>query len=831
MLPYSTQAEYEALLKEQVRIEEQASHDALLKGLQQVREAVDQGRVSDIPIGRRLIASAFEVLLPIMKEFYDSRARGTAGKYQALVRRVDVEIVTAIVLRQMLNAAIAGYHDPVKARISDVLRGIGWAVEMEALVADLKDFAPAYTEKTLKYLDDGFTSAPQHRRRTLMSASKNTGVDFEPWTSDEKIAVGRSLCSTAFETGLFRWVEVQVGKGTPTYYLSVSEAVQEHLEALASDPQMHNAWVYPPCVIPPQPWTSFWEGGYHTLGLTKRCTLMHIRGRTRQQRQWILEHLKADTAAPARAAANAAQSVPYRVNTRVLEVLGDALAAGTGLLGLPRTLSMPKPQFPHMEDWIKDNASTEELEAFQAWKDKMCTWYEFEKKRKGMHSGITGKLRELRKYSEYKCLYFPTFFDWRGRLYFRSTLNPQSADAIKGCLDLAEGRPLGERGLYWLRVHVANCCGFDKHDNDIREQWTKDNWRSIEEFLDDPINIQAPEPDTAFSLLQAGWALQEALDLPNPAEYICHVPVAQDATCSGLQHFSAMLKDPIGALYTNLVDNGTDKKSDIYMKVAEGAQRTFCELETDEVILDYWKDKPISRSMAKRPVMVYVYGGTLKSTMDYVVVDMLSSGYAPVLDSDGTVLYSAHKLSVGIGKALRLGVEETVPSAAAGMRYLQRLCRWAVDAEGKGKELSWISPVGIPVVNWAEGYIEKRVNIRSMGIYHVTVSMRSGEYDCRKATSAVAPNFIHSLDGAHLCKVINAADCSIVPIHDSFATHPDKVDELRDVLVQQFYSMYKDDVLALIDTGVQIREDRELERPVFGNLDISAVLTARFPFC
>ena len=257
MLPYSTQAEYEALLKEQVRIEEQASHDALLKGLQQVREAVDQGRVSDIPIGRRLIASAFEVLLPIMKEFYESRARGTAGKYQSLIRRVDVEIVTAIVLRQMLNAAIAGYHDPVKARISDVLRGIGWAVEMEALVADLKDFAPAYTEKTLKYLDDGFTSAPQHRRRTLMSASKNTGVDFEPWTSDEKIAVGRTLCSTAFETGLFRWVEVQVGKGTPTYYLSVSETVQEHLEALASDPQMHNAWVYPPCVIPPQPWTPF----------------------------------------------------------------------------------------------------------------------------------------------------------------------------------------------------------------------------------------------------------------------------------------------------------------------------------------------------------------------------------------------------------------------------------------------------------------------------------------------------------------------------------------------------------------------------------------------
>ena len=82
-----------------------------------------------------------------------------------------------------------------------------------------------------------------------------------------------------------------------------------------------------------------------------------------------------------------------------------------------------------------------------------------------------------------------------------------------------------------------------------------------------------------------------------------------------------------------------------------------------------------------------------------------------------------------------------------------------------------------------------------------------------------------------LPELTRSSAVSIVPIHDSFATHPDKVDELRDVLVQQFYSMYKDDVLALIDTGVQIREDRELERPVFGDLDISAVLTARFPFC
>lgn len=835
MLPYNTQEEYEVLLKEQVRLEDEAAHDALLKGLQQINSAVEQGRVDELPLGRRLLAAAYEEYYPQLVELLKERPRSLRSKYLALIRRVDPEITAAVVLREMINSAIAGYQDPIKGHIASVLRRIGWSVEMEALVSDLQDFAPAYTDKTLKYLDSGFTRSPLHRRTTLLKASKNTGIDFEPWSSDEKIAVGRMLCELAFNTGLFRWVPVQVGKGQPTYYLSVADEVQQHLETLANDPHMHNAWVLPACVIPPQPWENFWEGGYHTLGLTRRCTLMKVQGRSRKLRKWIIERLHSGAAAPAIAAANKAQAVAYRVNTRVLSVLGDAMADGSGLLGLPRTLPLPKPQFPMLEDWVKAEATPAELERFQAWKDKMSDWYTFETVRQGQHCGMRTSLMQLRKYKDYKCIYFPTFFDWRGRMYFRSTLNPQSKDAVKGCLDFAEGKRLGTRGLYWLWVHIANCCGYDKHDNDLRAQWAQDNWELIQMFLDDPMNVPAPETDTAFTLLQAGWAMQEALELPNPEDYICHVPVAQDATCSGLQHFSAMLRDATGGEYTNLVDNGTDKKSDVYMKVAVEAQQKFLSLEKDPVIQEYWKDKPISRSMAKRPVMTYVYGSTLKSTMEYVVQDMLSSGYMPVLDDDGNTLYSLHKLSVNIGKALRRGVECTVPAAAAGMQYLKDLCRYAVELDGYGnerpKELSWINPVGIPVINWAEGIEEKNINIRSMGIHRTIMSCHTGIYDRRKACTAIAPNFIHSLDGAHLCRTIVAADCSVLPIHDSFATHPCDVDELRTVLVQEFHRMYSEDILALIDKNVIVKEGAELIRPTMGNLNLDAVLTARFPFC
>ena len=96
-------------------------------------------------------------------------------------------------------------------------------------------------------------------------------------------------------------------------------------------------------------------------------------------------------------------------------------------------------------------------------------------------------------------------------------------------------KPVEVEGLKWLKAHVANCWGYDKHDVDIKAKWTEEHWNEIEDFINNPLEVDAPEPDTAFTLLQAGLALQEALSMPcGGINYVCHVPVAMDATCSGL---------------------------------------------------------------------------------------------------------------------------------------------------------------------------------------------------------------------------------------------------------------------------------------------------------
>jgi DNA-directed RNA polymerase len=66
--------------------------------------------------------------------------------------------------------------------------------------------------------------------------------------------------------------------------------------------------------------------------------------------------------------------------------------------------------------------------------------------------------------------YFPHSLDFRGRAYpIPPHLNHVGSDLCRGLLRFAEGRPLGPRGLFWLKVHLANLMGQDKYAARHRE--------------------------------------------------------------------------------------------------------------------------------------------------------------------------------------------------------------------------------------------------------------------------------------------------------------------------------------------------------------------------
>lgn len=73
---------------------------------------------------------------------------------------------------------------------------------------------------------------------------------------------------------------------------------------------------------------------------------------------------------------------------------------------------------------------------------------------------------------------------------------------------------------------------------------------------------------------------------------------------------------------------------------------------TDDIVIrEYWKSHGVSRTMAKRPVMTYVYSATMHSCIEYVCDYMSDEGLEP---PEG---YSYMRISIPIAKALRKAVQ------------------------------------------------------------------------------------------------------------------------------------------------------------------------------
>ncbi len=158
-------------------------------------------------------------------------------------------------------------------------------------------------------------------------------------------------------------------------------------------------------------------------------------------------------------ALNAVQATAWRVNSWVLDVMSAAWSIGLRIGGLEvgEPLSIP-PRLPE-DQWVLTS---------DADKKKHIALL---RKLHGENASMTGKsqavLDNLSVATELRdrpAIYFPHTKDFRHRIYPAVTRgpNPQGSDISKSLLMFAEGKPLGEDGLFWLYIRAANCYGYDK---------------------------------------------------------------------------------------------------------------------------------------------------------------------------------------------------------------------------------------------------------------------------------------------------------------------------------------------------------------------------------
>ena len=304
-------------------------------------------------------------------------------------------------------------------------------------------------------------------------------------------------------------------------------------------------------------------------------------------------------------------STPWTVNKKVYDVVFQVWQSGKRLASIPPAEygeASKRPSPPTSNDPAVKAA-------FIA---KMRTAVLDERNDHAERCRINYALEVANKFRD-ETFYLPHNVDFRGRAYpIPPHLSPVGDDLNRGLLMFAKKKALGVAGLRWLRIHLANVFGYDKASFNERVKFAQEHEAHIFDSAERPLDgnqwwLKAEDP---WQCLATCFELHAALNSPDPTAYESGVPVHQDGTCNGMQHYAALGGDVRGAKAVNL-ENG-DRPADIYSRVVEIVNHVVDQDKAAGNKVALLITEPLSRKIVKQTVMTTVYGVTFVGARDQI---------------------------------------------------------------------------------------------------------------------------------------------------------------------------------------------------------------------
>lgn len=598
--------------EEQYRYEEEADVAAAAKKLQELRVESSEGSL-ELPRATRLVAHMFGEVQDYLQAECDIKTRGPGGSTKNWLRALPLDVAAIIAIRECISMLSSANSMSIQTLATQI--GRMW--ETEIRVREAEKVNPMYMQKIAKQLKDRNTVNKDHIRKVYDVAYKRVMKDVfdSSLGPTELIQLGKYGVQACMSAGMVYNTVNTANLSTVVQYWLTPEVLEFLTDYTNSDVRSIMDKAHSAMLCPPDPWTNISEGGYLSPRRKLHSPLLNLT-HVRMSERPRLRELFTDVNMPmVFRAGNYLQSVAYTLHKPTLDAMTRVWQAGGGVLGVPTKNPPAKPECPFPATWVRDDAPKEEQAEFALWKRKAVLWYEQIKSWKGHVRELGGHMRISQSHVG-RPIWFPMYLDTRGRWYYRGVPNPQGSDLARSVLHLHQKKPLGHRGLFWLKVAIANHYGFDKDRFVDRAAWTDKHWKDIERALDEPENH--PDvwgTDAPWCMYSAAWELREAYRSGNPNSYCTGVVVHMDATCSGLQHFSALLRDPVGGQCVNLTDDlKCGPKQDIYSKVSAIAMQSLMQDldSTDPEVVamaKWWMPIGIPRALAKKPVKIH--GGAI----------------------------------------------------------------------------------------------------------------------------------------------------------------------------------------------------------------------------
>ena len=845
-------------MQRQIELERWASERGEMRWLSYNEKLKGYGRFDQTDAGKCAIQTYWAPYAEAIEWQLDRKQRGARAKWKALLmdaEHVDVYDIATIALRTLLSAVISYREDLTQQQAARAV--------MENLRAEISSrefnlrMPIAMNERMRRERENNATAARvgkdvREQMRSREIAYVPLGFDNSATVMSAGVALVQILAEHV--PGLVQLHAPMFKKSKKVIRVSAHPALIEAIEkrelSLASI-----AFSSIPLVVPPVPWgkDTITKGGYYTKYIPNYPMVK------RSRRLYALEVQNTRGLNNVCDALNTLQETGWRINRRVAEVLHWL--------------------FNHKEDLVKDFARMENPDMPPVTQEEIDQNPKRAAKARREHHLKLNKLKSKRlanmslieatkMFWDEESFYFSWDMDSRGRAYPRaSTLSPQGSQWSRFSMEFACGQLIEkDEDMDGIRFNAATCFGLDKLPHIGRIKWTKDNLHDLLAVARDPYsNLLWTEAEEPAGFLASCFELLDYEE--NGFGHVSRLPVAVDATCSGLQILSALSRDEVGGRSVNLTDE--DIRYDIYSEVAEGpVRRTLEEVaagklgkykdfenaqEYAQAAIEYGFD----RKLTKRVTMTVPYAATEDSCREYV-----REYYHDRLEEDRKANFKAkgpheqfHKFSVFMAKIVWDAIPQVVVRGLEIMRWLQQVSVATVKSNPT-VPLQWETPDGFVgrTNRPRERFVQPRLYIydytqraaKNPGeakVSDILTKQWTDKEDAQQHRNSCAPNVVHSLDATHLRMVVrrwrkislaNGEIPEMAMIHDSFAVGTRDFKQFNATIREEFFRLYTDhDCLAEYEQSMREIAGQDVvfpARPSLGKLELSHVLSNQYFF-
>ena len=665
-----------------------------------------------------------------------------------------------------------------------ITESIGKAVESECRMRHYEEEAPALLAVIKK--NNWHSSSGTRQRYTNVKRLMNRYdvKEWKTWDNNTHTRLGGWLLDCIMEaSGWFFKTHYRQGRKTAVYVVPTPEFM-DIKDKVMKQGELYSPLLWPMLVVP-NDWSNDSKGGYLLNDLMEGHSLVRRGDPLLVQGETPLAFL------------NKIQKVGYILNPFTVKIAEE-------LERLERSVGKFLP-ITHYDLPPKPVDIADNKESRKRYRREAAHVMNIQSQEMRRSCRTRQTLAAIKKFKDVKEFFIPWSFDYRGRAYpIPSLLTPQDTDFGKSLIRFSNESPMTKDAEEWLAFQCATTYGLDKSTMAERLEWTSQNIPLIEKVAKDPIG-SIPDWEAAEEPWQFAAACDEYYHCCILKDKLCTgLPVATDATCSGLQILAGLARDKKTAQLVNVLPS--PRPQDAYKVVAEVSKWNI-----PDKLREHW-----DRKCVKRTVMTIPYNAKPFSNRSYIRDALKEKGVE--IDKDD--------LTITV-KAVRDAMNNVVPGCLAVMKWIEDEVANAMK-DGVQK-LEWETPSGFVVSQKMMKKKVETIELKLLGRCQMRiVTGDTDKVDKTRHKAATAPNLIHSLDASLLHMSVNNFDEPIALIHDSVLSRATDMTELSSVVRKTYMEIFAN-TNRLQDFANAI--GAKTKPPIIDDLEPESVIESTYFFC